>query len=179
MAKPYFQPLIIGGKAVDLAHLQPFSFNVDSVLAKKSLRIHVTFSNHCFTKAYDPESHPLGTPIFDQSSSRPRTFCPVRYSLSMALPGLIQGLDHPKAKVSETAAERNWAYSIKIDDPQGPYHVFFELRRANEKPQDLTLFVESAYHEDPEIGPPRLKGSMSFLLLCGKVFQRQPTSTKR
>ena len=179
MSKPYFQPLVIRGETIDLSHLQPFAFHVESGLAKKSLRIHVTFSNHCFTTAYAPENHPSDTPIIGEGSARPRTFCPIRYSLSTALPSLIRGLDHPKAKVWETAAERNWAYSIKIDDPQGPYHLFFELRRANEKPQDLSLFVESAYHEDPEIGPPLLKGSMSFLLLCGKVYLRQPTATKR
>ncbi|RMU40884.1 hypothetical protein ALP30_200081 [Pseudomonas syringae pv. primulae] len=59
--------------------------------------------------------------------------------------------------------------------------MFFEVRRATSERrqwQDLNLVVESAYHE-ADGGGPRLKGSMAFPLLCGKIFLREPTATKR
>lgn len=177
----YFPELVIADERVDLSHLEPFTFVIHSQLAKRDLRVHVTFSNHCFTKGYEQASHPAGEPIIDAGSPRPRTFCPIRYRLSQQLPDLIKTLNHPKAKVRETSAERNWCYSLTIEDPEGPYHVFFEVRRASRDRrqwQDLNLVVESAYHED-EDGGPSLKGSMAFILLCGKVYLGQPTATKR
>ncbi|HEF4763171.1 TPA: hypothetical protein SAN82_005649 [Pseudomonas putida] len=179
--QPYFSPLAIGGELIDFSHLEPFTFVVSSQLAKRDLRVHVTFSNHCFTRGYDASTHPAGELVIDAASTRPRTFCPIRYRLSHQLPALIQTLAQPRVKVAETAAERNWCYSITIDDPSGPYHVFFEVRRtARERRQwqDLNLVVESAYHQDDGDGP-RLKGSMAFVLLCGKVYLGQPTATMR
>lgn len=180
MTAPYFKPLTIGGKTEHFGHLEPFTFKIDSRLAKKHLRVHVTFSNHCFSKGYDPTSHAAGDPIIDPKSPRPRMFCPIRYRLSLGLPAIISSLNHPKAAVWQTSRERNWSHSITIEDPAGPYHVFFEVRRAGNHQkqwQDLNLVVESAYHETED--PPDLLGSMGFLLLCGKIYLRQPTATKR
>lgn len=174
----YFPALTIGDQTYDFAHLEPFYFSFYSELAKRELRVHVTFSTHCFSQAYDAAQHPVGEPIIRDLSGRQRTFCPIRYRLAVLLPDVVQGLNHPQAKVRETAAQRNWAYSMTIPDPSGPYHVFFEIRRsAANKPQDLNLVVESAYHETE--GPPRLLGKMGFMLLCSKIYMRQPTSTKR
>ncbi|SBW85066.1 hypothetical protein PVE_P0021 (plasmid) [Pseudomonas veronii 1YdBTEX2] len=176
----YFPPLTIDGQFFDFAHLEPFTFTVTSLLAKKDLKVHVTFSNHCFTEGFEAEKHRPGQPVI-MDGVRQRLFCPVRYRLSLNLPAVIQGLIHPKAKVWETAAERNWCYSITIEDPSGPYHVFFEVRRAGREKrqwQDINLVIESAYHEG-EGGGPVLKGSMAFALLCGKVYMGHPTATKR
>lgn len=182
MSKPYFQPIQIGEELFDLAHLEPFSFQVEIKLAQKILTVHVTFSNHCFSKKYKPERHPPGEPILDAGSQRPRTFCRTRHRLSKQLPELILSLNHPKCKVTQTAARRNWAYSIKIEDPEGPYYVFFEISKAvqpGRQKQDLNLVVESAYHDDPEEPDPVLLGDMAFLILCGKTYLRQPVATKR
>jgi len=174
----YFPTLAIGGQTYDFAHLEPFTFTITSELAKRDLRVHVTFSSHCFSEGYDEATHPAGEPIILDGAKRQRTFCAIRYRLSLVLPAVIQGLNHPKAKVYETAAQRNWAYSMTIEDPSGPYHVFFEVRRAaDDKPQDINLVVESAYHQTES--PPKLLGKMGFMLLCGKVYMKQPTSTKR
>ncbi|SFL31577.1 hypothetical protein [Pseudomonas sp. NFACC46-3] len=174
----YFPRLTIGGQTYDFAHLEPFTFTVQSDLVGRKLSVHVTFSSHCFSRAYDEALHPSGEQIIFDHAGRPRTFCSIRYRLSLMLPTVIQGLNHHQAKVRETAAQRNWAYSITIADPNGPYHVFFEIRRAAAgKPQDLNLIIESAYHQTDK--PPRLLGRMGFILLCGKIHMRQPTSTKR
>lgn len=174
----YFPALTIGDQIYDFAHLEPFNFTIASQLVKRELHVHVTFSSHCFSEGYDAAMHPVGAPIILDGAGRPRTFCAIRYRLSVGLPAVIQGLNHPQSKVRETATRRNWAYSMTIQDPAGPYHVFFEIRRAaTEKPQDLNLVIESAYHQTEQ--PPRLLGKMSFMLLCGKVYLRQPSSTKR
>jgi hypothetical protein len=174
----YFSALTISSQTFDFTHLEPFNFTITSQLAKRDLSVHVTFSCHCFSQGYDAAMHPDGEPIILDGAGRPRTFCAIRYRLSLRLPIVIQGLNHPQSKVRQTAARRNWAYSLTIEDPAGPYHVFFEIRRAGkEKPQDLNLVVESAYHQTMQ--PPRLLGKMGFMLLCGKVYMRQPSSTKR
>lgn len=182
MQKPYFEPVVIRGETFDLAHLDPFSFEFFSKKAKKNLRVHVTFANHCFTKKLITEEYIDGDPVFDAGSTRPRMFCEIRYRLSLDLHSVIDSLNDARVKVWETAAQRNWAHSITIDDPSGPYHIFFEVRRASRDRrnyQDINLVVESAYHEDPENGPPILNGSMNFQLLCGKVYLGEATSTKR
>lgn len=174
----YFPTLTIGNQTYDFAHLEPFNIMIASQLAKRDLSVHVTFSSHCFSKGYDAAAHPDSEPILRDSAQRPRTFCAIRYRLSLGLPTVVQGWNHAQSKVHETATRRNWAYSMTIQDPAGPYHVFFEIRRAaKEKPQDLNLVVESAYHQTG--GAPRLLGKMGFMLLCGKVYIRQPNSTKR
>lgn len=178
----YYSSVTVNGEVVGFRHLQPFTFFIESKLAKKTLRVRVTFSNHCFTKKYEACKHIQGMPIFDSETDRPRSFCPIRYRLSYSLHDIINRLNGPKVKVFETSQERNWCYSIIIDDPSGPYHIFFEVRRPSshqEKYQDLNLVVESAYNEDPKRGPPVLKGQMMFSLLCGKVYVKQPTSTLR
>lgn len=64
----YFAPLAIGGEHIDLTHLEPFTFEIDSKLAKKILEVHVTFSNHCFSRKYNAEKHPAGETIIDPTS---------------------------------------------------------------------------------------------------------------
>ncbi len=49
MNTAYFQPIIIGEETFDLTHLEPFSFKLKSEMANKTLTVHVTFSNHCFS----------------------------------------------------------------------------------------------------------------------------------
>ncbi|CAI3808406.1 hypothetical protein GLGCALEP_05162 [Pseudomonas sp. MM221] len=177
----YFPPLVVANERIDLSHLSPFTLLVESRLAKRKLRVHVTFSNHCFSRSYTQASPPECQVIIDQSAPRLRAFCPIRFRLSRQLPQLIKTLNHPQAKVLETSTERNWCYSITIDDPEGPYHVFFEIRRASKQRrqwQDLQLVVESAYHQSDKAAP-NLKGVVGFVLLCGKVYLGKAVSTKR
>lgn len=182
VTKPFFKPLDVGGQTYHFDHLEPFSFNIESKIAQKNLSIHVTFTNHCFTTKYIPESHLQGEPIIDRGSERPRAFCRTRYRLSKQLPDLISGLSHPKSMVKQSSSRRNWAYSIQISDPTGPYHVFFVLRRAvqpGRQKQDLSMVVESAYHGDSGHPGPVLLGEMGFVMLCGKTYTGQKVATRR
>lgn len=176
----YFPSLTICGQVFHFAHLEPFTFMFHSERANRQLRVRVTFSNHCFSKAYDPKAQPLVGPII-RDGRQERTFCLVRYRLSFRLRGVIEGLQASGVRVYETATGRNWCYSILVEDPQGPYHVFFEVRRATggqKQWQELRLVVESAYHQG-EQGGPVLRGRMLFTLLCSKVYLQQPTATRR
>lgn len=46
---PYFPAITVNGQTYDLAHLDPLTLQVQSEMAKKTLRVGVRFSNHCFT----------------------------------------------------------------------------------------------------------------------------------
>lgn len=177
--KTYFPSLQIGKESYDFKHLNPFTIVVESKKAKKNLRVRVRFSNHCFSRGYI-EGQDSSEQIINKGDSKPRVFCPTRYRLSFSLQELISSLNSPKVKVSQTKTERNWVYSIKIDDPEGPYHLFFEISRSPKNKrqyQDLEMVIESAYHET--IRPPQILGHMKFLLLCSKVYLNEKVSTKR
>ena len=85
----YFPTLEISGEEFDFTHLEPFIMHVNSDMAKKVLKVHVRFTNHCFTKGYESFYHPEGEPIIYDHSGNGRTFCPIRYRLSLALPEII------------------------------------------------------------------------------------------
>lgn len=154
----------------------------DSLSAKRRLRINVKFSNHCFShKKQENTDYPKEKELLDHGG-RSRIFCPIRYQLSLALPQIVRSLNNPKCKVYETASRRNFNYSIEVDDPKGPYHLFFEVSKARgelAKMQDITLFVESAYHEDPEQTPPILIGRIGFQVLCSNIYLGKKVSTRR
>jgi hypothetical protein len=182
MSTPYHAPLIIGGQTYGFSHLDPFQMCVDSTKAGKRLRIHVRFMSHCFTEKYDAACHLAGDPILHDTAGRPRSFCRIRYGISARLPEMILALNHPRATVIQTARGRNWLHSVSIVEPQGKYHVFFELRcaaAADRERQDLNLVVESAYHQDPSRSEPAVRGAMGFILLCGKVYKGEPIATRR
>jgi hypothetical protein len=182
MPKPYHPPLLLGARTYDFSHLNPFLMDVVSRIAGKDLRIHVRFMTHCFTKKYDASTHPSDELVLRDAGGRPRTFCPVRYGLSFRIPNIIRELNNPKASVKQTAQQRNWLHSITVDQPMGKYHIFFELRRTPidvRDLQDLNLVVESAYLRDPGRAEPAVRGSMGFVLLCGKVYKGEPTATRR
>nr|WP_294506113.1 hypothetical protein [uncultured Rhodopila sp.] len=182
MSKPYHPPLAIGDRTYTFPHLEPFRMAVGCRNAGKDLQVHIRFTTHCFTTKYDADIHPAGEPVIRDSGGRPRTFCPIRYYLSERLPALILALNHPKATVMQTAEERNWLHSVTVDDPAGKYHIFFELRRAAPELrhlQDLNLVVESAYPQGAMLRTPAVRGSMGFVVLCGKVYKGEPIATRR
>ena len=86
------------------------------------------------------------------------------------------------AMVMQTVAERNWLHLVTVEDPAGKYHIFFELRRTATEfrhLQDLNLVVENAYPQGAAHRVPAVRGSMGFILLCGKVYKGEPAATRR
>jgi hypothetical protein len=181
MPRPYHPPLTVAARVYHFPHLEPFQIVVSSDKVGRDLRIHVRFSNHCFSEGFDAAIHPPGTITFPDGGGRQRVFSPERYGLSQQLPGVLQRLNHPKAKVWQTAQRRNWLHSLVVDNGTGPYHIFFEMRRApadERHLQDLNMIVESAYQQGAG-QPPAVLGKIGFVLLVGKVFKEEPTATKR
>ena len=172
MPTPYHPSLTVAGQTYAFPHLEPFQIAVASQKVGRTLRIHVRFTNHCFSVAFDTTAHPSDTQTFPDGGGRLRVFCPMRYGLSQQLPAAVQRLNHPAAKVRQTAQRRNWLHSVQVTRPAGPYLIFFEVRRAPHEErhmQDLNLIVESAYPQGAN-SPPALLGPMNFVLLAGKTY---------
>lgn len=181
-AASFFPSLIIADTTYEFLHLEPFTMRFDSKSAKKKLRVNVRFSNHCFSHSpVDGVPYSNEFKLHDHNG-KDRIFCPIRFRLSQDLPKIVLSLNNPQCKVYQTAARRNFNYSLEIEDPRGPYHLFFEVSKTTGKAagmQDLSLFLESAYPEDAERGKPDLLGRIGFHTLCTNVFLRKPVATKR
>lgn len=174
----YFQDVNYRGETYSLKHLEPFTLSLESKRSKRTLKIRVIYTNHCFSKGLErnKEDFCVGDPVFDRETTRPRIFCSERYDLSLRLEGVIRSLIG--RKVRQTASERNWCYVTEVQLDDGDYHVFFELKKASDEKkrmQDLELRVESAYL----LREANFLGSMLFDLLCSKVYQNEKTRTKR
>jgi hypothetical protein len=179
---PYFKPLIIRGQSYDLVHLNPIKLVVDSEQAKRALHVHARFTTHCFTEGFNPEVHAPDEPWIQDEGQRRRAFCAVRYGLSAHLPVAIHSLNHAKTKVYQTDARRNWLHSVTVEGQNGPYHIFFEVRRPppdRRHLQDIELTVESAYPQRPGYPSPNTVGRMGFPLVIGNVFLGKPIATRR
>lgn len=180
--KPFFSPITLGGEIIGFDHLDPFQISVPSELVRRQLTVDIKFTNHCFSYGDEDTSVEEGE-LYDHNNKR-RLFCPKRYQLSLELPNILRNMNHPRVKVWQTSARRNWTHVIQIDEPalpyEGPYYIFFELRKARrDERDDLKLIVESAYHAGEGYASPRLVGRIGFHLLCGKTYLRQRLSTKR
>jgi hypothetical protein len=174
---PYHSPLIVGSVTYAFDHLEPHELTVPSNKAAKDLIVRIRYNDHCFSEGYDPEKHPDGCFFLPGSSTR--VFDETRYSLSLGLPGLMSSLAHPQATVEQPSSRRNWLRSVTIQSGLGPYHIFFELRRAPRGDrQDLNLIVESAYPQGAYAAPQTV-GEMRFNILVGKVYLGEPTTTRR
>ncbi len=178
----FFPKLIIDGISYEFQHLDPFTMRFESKIANRQLRVNVRFSNHCFSHGpVDGFAYPDHLMLRDHGD-RSRIFCPTRYRLSFDLPAIVRSMNNPQCKVFQTAARRNFNYSLEVQDPKGPYHLFFEISRAKgsvAKMQDLNLFIESAYYEEPVGNIPARLGRIGFQVLCTNVFLGKPVSTKR
>jgi hypothetical protein len=193
---PYFAPLSIGGTVYDLGHLDPVRFQVLSEKLRRPVTVRCRFSNHVFTRTFDPQVDPANTPII-MDGIRQRVFCPDRYRLSIYLPGAIVELREPRIYVRETKARRNWLYVATIEvpaDASNPtegvdsaadservrYQVFFVLRKASKSVaarEDVEMVVESAYAEDPA-RPPELLGRALFAGLATAAVEGRPVHTQ-
>jgi len=181
-SKPYFAPLTIRGQEYSFAHLDPFKIMVDSRAVGRLVSVHVRFTTHCFTEGFKPEMHVADEAVILDEGSRQRVFCPIRYGLSAHLPAAIHGLNHQQAKVHQTGSRRNWLHSATVQGHDGPYHVFFEIRRAPQerrRMQDIELTVESAYPQGSDYPVPVTIGRMGFVALVSNVFLGKPVATKR
>jgi len=174
----YHQPIKIGETVYYFGHLNPFEHTFFSEKAKKQLLVEVKFSNHCFTQACDyPGKDDL---VIKDQGNRNRLFCAIRYQASTQLPQIVRDMLEDNLKVWQTTQLRNWVHTITIDTPEGPYYVFFEVRKAGKtESPDIKIYVESAYPQGPDKDPPSVHGNMRIETLCTNTYLGKPVATKR
>jgi hypothetical protein len=162
---PYWSPLAIDGVTIDLAHLEPFEFQVMPARHTAVATVSVHFHDHCFTETFDPARHAVAIQTNQASAHELRAFNVVRYELSKSLPGIIRALD------GQRVASTREGNLVRVTLQDGTtYPMFFTLRRENNR--RVKMFVVSAYPWD---GPGKLvtTGEMKFNLALAKVLQGQ------
>lgn len=135
----FFRPKTIKGVIYDLAHLDPFSFELP--LADKKWSIRVQFHCHCFTEALAAHHTP---DLRYQHDRETRAFDFQRYDLSHQLPNLIRTLGSRSVYLS---SQINY-FTLRQDaHPQhpGPYLVFFNVHKLERRSEDVLMMIESAY----------------------------------
>lgn len=172
---PYHKPLLIGGKIVAFDHLEPLTLVAPTTTKPAGVRIDIVFSNHCFSEAFDSAVH-TGDVVDIWDGRVRRVFDQVRYNLSAALPGIVQGL--PDAHVFRTP-EANFVRITTplVDAPGADYRMFFRLKKERGGDHDLRMVVESAYSPTPgQALAERDMTKIRFKLLVDKTLKGEPIS---
>ncbi|CUH89833.1 hypothetical protein PH5382_03786 [Phaeobacter sp. CECT 5382] len=138
---PYFKNKKIRGQVFDLAHLDPFVFNVTHNETDYSVR--VTFEDHVFTAVFNPDDH---TPdlIYSRRPGDWRAFDERRWGLSRDLPQLFSTIGGHSVYRSK---DRNFFF-LRGMAGAPPYAVFFDPTRSTHKDADIAVIVRSAYEKD-------------------------------
>ena len=138
---PYFKNKKISGQVFDLAHLDPFVFNVRH--NETDYPVRVTFEDHVFTAAFNQADH---TPdlIYSRRSRDWRAFDERRWELSRDLPKLFSTIGRHSVYRSRN---RNFFFLRgMVGTP--PYAVFFKPIRSTHKDADVAVIVRSAYEKE-------------------------------
>lgn len=177
--------LIILGKSIDLSHLARISrrLTLDLPDGKQKLNalVEFDFSSHCYSRRPKKnEAIPQGVLVKDGSKHKPRNriFCPIRYSYSKSLVQRIDDLIANNGTV-EYSRHQNFFSTSLVDFLENgqpvtiSYFIFMSAKKTNRVNEErrITVFVESAYHEDPAIPPPVGHGRpIQFSKLLGCIW---------
>ena len=131
----------IKGRLYDLGHLDPFTFSVSHMDRGRTVR--VTFLDHVFTEAHDPDRH---TPdlIYSRRNGDLRAFDVRRWELSLDLPDLFRTLN--RQSVYGTKGRNFFFLCGNAGEP--PYAVFFEAIQSDLWNVDVSVIVRSAYEKE-------------------------------
>lgn len=135
-----FRNKTINGRLYDLSHLDPFTFSLAHGQMAHIVRI--TFDDHVFTEAHDPDAHALDL-IYSRRPGDWRAFNVRRWELSHDLPELFRTLGGQSVYRSKG---RNFFFLRGAG--QAPYVVFFEARQSNREDTDVHIIVRSAYEKE-------------------------------
>ena len=133
-----FRNKTINGRVYDLSHLDPFAFSVTHEETERIVR--VTFGDHVFTEAHDPDRH---TPdlIYSRRPGGWRAFNERRWELSRELPELFRTL-------GGQAVYQGEGPNFFFLRGQAPYVVFFQVRQSDREEADVHVIVRSAYEKE-------------------------------
>ena len=137
----HFKAKTVRGIIYDLAHLDPFQFDV--TYNDKVFIVRIIFSCHCFTEELDPAIH---TPDFHYvHETERRAFSIVRYELSKQLPTIITSSGTITVYHSNIGNYFLLRQNAAVAHP-GTYVVFFKVSRATKENEfDVVMNVQSAY----------------------------------
>lgn len=156
-------PLMIDGEALDLAHVDTITRQVEMHLPgghKKTVRVDFHFRNHCYSRSPEVlddgtmEPIPAGRLVVDGSFHQPRNriFCPIRYELSKQLVPCIDAMIANNGIVTRTQHVNYFhlsALAHQIEGVPSPanYFVFFGIKtdKPPNMPKQFKISVESAY----------------------------------
>lgn len=160
-------PIMVGGVTYDLAHLDPFTFDIVPRGWSRSAIVAVAFNDHCFTEKFDDARHtsPIVTPT--SSGHETRGFSLERWRLSLELPDLIRNFDGKRV-----ARTRNGNLVHLRTASGAEYGVFFTLRRSHGL--RCALYVVSAYELGAKTARPAVTGEMRFETACALVLEGKP-----
>jgi hypothetical protein len=161
--------LCIGEETYDLSHLAPFYFEIVPEGFTKSVKISVTFHNHCFTEEVKGNNQPplpaLSPPFVTkkEGDDQNRFFSRERYELSRELRNVVSSFEG--RKVAQT---RHGDFVVVTTQSGQSYGVFFNLRQFNKATCDM--FILSAYPLAPGKKPAVTK-EMRFKVAVAKIMQ--------
>lgn len=144
-----------------------YELEASGTYPRRSIVMRVRFGLHTFTRrrvaADDPRDRYSDT-------HEVRTFCPVRYGLSLGLPAIILELDRRPCGFARS--RRGVVNYLTVDTNAGQrYGVFFHLRKLPRLgPDALELAVLSAYPFDPGKPDPSL-GRIRFRVLVAHAIR--------
>lgn len=154
-----------------LRHLHPFmqvlELSATDKHAAQTVRLHVAFGLHTFTRAATP-SDSDGELYRDNREIR--TFCTERYARSFQLPHIIRTLDSRRCEFAR--GKSSVINYITVETNAGDrYAVFFTLRKRQKIGGDVVqMMVQSAYVLDSGKPAPG-RGRISFRALLGHALR--------
>ncbi len=157
----------IRGVVYGLTHLDGFDMPIVDRAGVVLGTARVSFGCHTFTREWrstDPLDHRM---VF---GNEVRCFCPIRYSLSLGLPGILQAACGGNAHFSKGS---NFLLVRATPGAAGPYAIFFDVARARAKGIDVIVFVDSAYTK-PNL-PTKLP-VIGFSKLLDKTAKGEPVT---
>jgi hypothetical protein len=158
----YWLPISVDGVSYDLAHLEPFEFQVVPKGWTDPATVSVRFHDHCFTETFDPARHTKPIQTKQASKHEWRAFDADRYNRSLTLPQIVRSL------ATRRIASTRESNLVFIETGTGDrYVVFFTLRGARRRAE---LFVVSAYVWTRR-DPPATTGEMRFDVALAKVLR--------
>lgn len=127
-----WKDLIIGGRTLSMAHLQPFNLMFD--VAGKQVTVKFEFGFHCFT---DDKGH--GEPL--RFRHERRYFCRDRYDCSTQLRDYMERRFYNGLAVPYFVENNQRYYCLDLHD----YAIFFSISKPGNTANVLKLRVISAY----------------------------------
>lgn len=161
----------VDAERYSLSHLHPFARAIELPAGNRhparSVRLHVSFGLHTFTRARTPLDA-AGSSYRDDREVR--TFCTDRYERSLQLPAIFRTIENRRCEFAR-GLSRSINYVVVETSSRSRYAAFFALRRLRIAGSDAVhLLVQSAYALDDDKPAPG-HGRIHFHALLGHALR--------